>query len=232
MCWGGNDTGQVTASQKNCTVPEDPVPRCDRPVPVSGSSGAVAVRMGGAMGCTQLTGGSVSCWGIDVDASRGHTEMFKWVFAKVSGIEDAKEIAVGAFHGCARQGSGEVACWSRGLTTPNDHWGKVPAFIGNVADASAIAAGGDDTCAIRAGGTVACWRSDPLLTDGTKEWRAGAMEIRGLTGVARLTVGFGHSCAVTSAGAALCWGDNRRGQLGDGAALPRNRPVVVIGLGG
>jgi hypothetical protein len=39
-----------------------------------------------------------------------------------------------------------------------------------------------------------------------------------------------HTCAVLQDGSAWCWGLNDRGQLGDGTAYDRARPVAVAGL--
>lgn len=44
-----------------------------------------------------------------------------------------------------------------------------------------------------------------------------------------LASGASHSCGVWSGGAAYCWGWNTLGQLGDGSAAPRLRPVAVAG---
>jgi Regulator of chromosome condensation (RCC1) repeat len=49
--------------------------------------------------------------------------------------------------------------------------------------------------------------------------------------VTAITAGTEHNCALTKAGAVECWGRNSFGQLGDGTATNRRRPVEVAGLG-
>lgn len=47
---------------------------------------------------------------------------------------------------------------------------------------------------------------------------------------AGLCAGEGHTCALESTGEVLCWGRNTDGQLGDGTATDRVRPVRVVDL--
>lgn len=51
----------------------------------------------------------------------------------------------------------------------------------------------------------------------------------GLTPVA-VALGSYHSCLLDGLGTVHCWGDDRWGQLGDGALVPRARPQIVRGL--
>jgi alpha-tubulin suppressor-like RCC1 family protein len=50
-----------------------------------------------------------------------------------------------------------------------------------------------------------------------------------LAPVSHISGGIYHSCAVRTDGRAFCWGDNRHGQLGDGATGVRLTPVAVGG---
>jgi alpha-tubulin suppressor-like RCC1 family protein len=51
-----------------------------------------------------------------------------------------------------------------------------------------------------------------------------------LTGVTAIATGRGHSLALLEDGTVRAWGLNRSGQLGDGTAINRDRPVAVRGV--
>jgi alpha-tubulin suppressor-like RCC1 family protein len=42
-----------------------------------------------------------------------------------------------------------------------------------------------------------------------------------------LSAGFSHTCGITTRGDVYCWGDDRYGQLGDGATAARLTPGLV-----
>lgn len=63
-------------------------------------------------------------------------------------------------------------------------------------------------------------------------WITTPVDVYGLsTGVADISVGFGHTCVLTDLGGVKCWGLDDFGQLGDNSSLQhRAMPVDVEGL--
>jgi alpha-tubulin suppressor-like RCC1 family protein len=84
------------------------------------------------------------------------------------------------------------------------------------------------TCGITVEGRALCWGWEsealgrPDADDTSRpEPVMGALRFRALS------VGFSHVCGEDSSGAVYCWGDNRYGQLGDGAKETHLTPGVV-----
>ena len=77
-------------------------------------------------------------------------------------------------------------------------------------------------------GTALCWGfitealGRPDLADTSTPQRVmGTLRFRALS------VGLSHVCGLVTSGAVYCWGDNRYGQLGDGAKETHLTPGVV-----
>ena len=67
------------------------------------------------------------------------------------------------------------------------------------------------------------------LGDGSTTDSTVAVNVSGLSsGVTSVAVGWLHTCAVISNDDARCWGDNRYGELGDGAMTDHTTPVHVV----
>ncbi len=70
------------------------------------------------------------------------------------------------------------------------------------------------------------------LGDGTTINRNTPQLVTGLSGVASLAAGNGHSMALLSGGTVRAWGSNVSGQLGNGTIVNSTSPVAVTGLSG
>jgi len=126
---------------------------------------------------------------------------------------------------CALTTGGRAKCWGRDLVAVD-----VPGLSSGV---TAIASS-SHSCALLGAGVVKCWglNDHGQLGDGTTTDRSAPVDVAGLHGRATaISVGGFHSCALLSTGAVDCWGANISGQLGDGTAVDRSRPVTVAGFG-
>lgn len=81
-----------------------------------------------------------------------------------------------------------------------------------------IAARDEHSCATRKDGTVLCWGKNTYgqLGDGSREDRAHAVRVVGLTDAVEVAVGVDFSCARRRGGTVACWGNDQDGQLGGG----------------
>jgi alpha-tubulin suppressor-like RCC1 family protein len=120
QCWGDNDFGQLgTSATGPDTCPSGTT--CSKvPVPVSGLMGATRVVAGQNFTCALQSGGSVACWGANVDGELGGgTDMGPQLCAGepcsptpiTIGQLVAISIACGGNHCCALSSAGSIACW-------------------------------------------------------------------------------------------------------------------------
>jgi alpha-tubulin suppressor-like RCC1 family protein len=214
-------------------------------------SNATAIAAGQRHTCALLVGGTVACWGDNVDGELGDgTSRESHVAVSVSGLRSATAVTTGDFHTCALLTGDTIECWGNNGdgelgdgTTKESH---VPVSVLGITSATAIAAGAAHTCALLSGGTIECWGANgsgqlghgatndssiaPSVVASSMDTNPAA--VSGVSDATAIAAGFFHTCALLSGGTIQCWGDNTDGQLGDGTTNDSSTPVAVSGISG
>ncbi|MGE0791698.1 MAG: RCC1 domain-containing protein [Sandaracinaceae bacterium] len=193
-CWGLNDIGQTSepmASSSTCLDRDGVTSLPCTPLPrtVVGLTGITHISSGGDHTCALDSTGAVYCWGYNAIGQLGrgsNDDLAHPAPAAVVLPGAATQIVAGRFHSCAIVGSG--------ATSTVYCWG-----LNNQGQLGSPTTGG--TCTV-GGSPVAC-RTTPA-------------QVAGLTGVAQVVAGRGHTCARLSTGGVRCWGGNESGHLGIG----------------
>lgn len=197
------------------------------PTPVKGLTNAAAVDCGQNHCCALKTDGSAACWGYNSSGQLGDGGSAQTnAPVAVAGLTDATQLAVLTSASCVLKKDGSVACWGRAF-------GKTPVAVAGATDITQLDAQGF-ACGLKSDKTVVCWGANNYgqLGDGTREDRKSkAAPVKGLAGVAQISVGVNHACALLEDNTVKCWGKNGRGQLGDGTLEDRLQPVTVVQVG-
>ncbi|MBL9103445.1 MAG: hypothetical protein JNL82_21040 [Myxococcales bacterium] len=226
-CWGQNSSGQLGDGTRSVR---------STPVPVQGLADAALVAAGDQHTCAARKSGGVVCWGKGASGQLGQGK--KEDSARpvaVAGSGSVTSLSLGTGHSCAVTAGRSVLCWG------GNFFGQVgsghtvgfpellqPQKVVKVDDAVEVALGDDHSCARRSTGQVACWGKGDVGQLGanvTSNWST-RVPVTGLTSATALSAGRGYACAATPS-AVMCWGDDRDGQLGDGAKGGYSRTPVA-----
>ena len=225
------------------------------PVEVEGITDATAITAGTFHTCALRQTGTITCWGDNRSGQLGNgqrgADEYSSVPVEVEGITDTTTITTGGGHTCALRQTGTIKCWgsnwagqlgngqNTGDLRDDSADSSVPVEVEGITDATTITASEDHTCALRQTGTIKCWGGNwaGQLGNGQNtggDWEDDSanssvpIEVEGITDATAITSGILHTCALRQTGTITCWGNNRDGQLGNGAFLPQD----VVGFGG
>ena len=208
-CWG-RDAGSV-------------------PVEIDGISDATAIAVGEAHSCALHQTGNISCWGSNRAAQLGNyaAEFESSMPVGVTGISDAAAITAGSEYSCALHQTGNISCWGSNedgrLGNGTNNYSSVPVKVQDIDDITAVNAAGGYSCALHQNGTISCWGRNNYgqLGDGTggtfHDYSPAPVKVVGIDDATAITTTWSNACALHQSGSISCWGDNRFGQLGNGA---------------
>jgi len=237
-CWGYNAYGQLGLGYTSDYV--------SSPTVVPELTDVASLVAGGYHMCAVLVSGSVKCWGHNYSGQLGlGYETSEPVSSPtvVPGLTDVASLVAGGYHMCAVLVSGSVKCWGHnysgelglGYTSPSDlYWVSSPTVVPGLTDVASLVAGYAHTCAVLVSGSVKCWGYNAYGQLGlgyTSDYVSSPTVVPGLTDVASLVAGSGHTCAVLVSDSVGCWGQNTNGQLGLGyTSQSVLSPTVVPGV--
>jgi len=247
--WGNNDYGQLGDGTAGLTA------RRLKPVQVVGPSsgfltGVTAISSGGNHTIALKGDGTVWTWGYNGYGQLGDTTTTNrsrpvQVLGPGTGfLTGITAIEGRQYHTVALKGDGTVWTWGDntygqlgdGTTTrrlkPVQVVGSSTGFLTGI---TAVSGGAYHVIALKGDGTVWTWGYNYYgqLGNGTTTGRLKPVQVVGpssgfLTGVTKIGAGSFHTIALKGDKTVWTWGDNDYGQLGDGTATRRYRPVQVV----
>jgi alpha-tubulin suppressor-like RCC1 family protein len=248
-CSGLNESGELGNGTTDGSVRPVAVKNSAGTGPLTGVSQVVT---GNFFACALLTSGVLECWGDNSYGQLGNgtttSSLLPVVVKNSQGtgpLTGVVQIAVGKYHACARLADTTIDCWGHngyyalGDNTTTDHLLPNPvlnsAGTGPLRNQVWVSVSQYDSCSVQSDGSARCWglNQSGTLGDGTAAPRARPTGVKAAAGnkflanVKTISTAPDHTCALLKTGVVDCWGLNSYGQLGDGTATNRLRPVAV-----
>jgi len=258
VAWGTNDEGQLGNGPMGATGELGRYPKPTiTPVRVTGLTNVIQIAAGRKHAVALRKDGTVWAWGTRDEGAigDGQPKTLRPVMAigptQVKGLQGITQIAATMRHNLALRSDGKVMAWGHnrdgqlGNGTRDDGWtpAEVSGLYRIVAVAAGVAsfAGNCFSGAVRDDGTVWTWGSgvSGVMGNGTENMSPDdpggrnllPLQVKGLTNVKTLSLGFGHAAALLGDGTLRMWGHNGFGQLGIVTSNDYStRPVPVKGM--
>jgi alpha-tubulin suppressor-like RCC1 family protein len=240
FCWGANNSGQVgMAGGADVGAPSQ----------VGELDDWITVAVGRDHACGVSLSAGLLCWGANTFGQLGDGGTIGISPQKLPtpvALPGVTAIAVAGSSTCA-VANGQLFCWGRSTGTslaeaivdPCVGATSTPVLANTVDGWTQLTASRDQLCGLRAG-ELWCWGT---TTSGLGNGVWGSSKLTAVTtGVSEVSVGWNTNLDDTGVesgdldvtcfivdGAIQCWGDNRYGQLAQGAASMAPEPVEIAG---
>jgi alpha-tubulin suppressor-like RCC1 family protein len=260
VAWGTNDEGQLGNGPMGASGELGRYPKPTiTPVRVTGLTNIIQIEAGKKHAVALRKDGTVWAWGTRDEGAigDGQPKTLRPVMAigptQVKGLQGITQIAATGRHNLALRSDGKVMAWGYnrdgqlGNGTRDSGW--TPAEVSGLDRVVAIAAGvasfagNSFSGAVRDDGTVWTWGSGVAgvmgngIENPSPDDPGGRnllpQQVKGLTNVKALSLGFGHAAALLADGTLRMWGHNGFGQIGVATSsdyVPK--PVPVKGVTG
>jgi alpha-tubulin suppressor-like RCC1 family protein len=251
MCWGDDTYGELGSGSTSDAATCSFGPCSPTPVEVTGISDAIGISVGDGAACALLSGGTVTCWGLDADGELGDAGAGLGDTDGGLGDTDGGLGDTDGGLGDTDGGLGDTVAWPSsstpvavsglsGVTAVSVNalgdtcalltdatiqcWGKDYARTTPGPDVTGLANATKVSgfCALVYGGTVSCWQ--PIVGGATTTSAAVETGVMGATGISGS--GSTFACASLTSGYLACWGDNSYGQLGNGTTVSSSTPIL------
>jgi alpha-tubulin suppressor-like RCC1 family protein len=204
-----------------------------------GPPGAGAIRRYIAAGrydsCAIGSGGSVQCWGEDINGQLGAPFYEDSIFSahplEVSGLTGAASVSTHGWQSCAVLGSGVIDCWG----SVGGAFHSEAVSLSGISDAISVSVGEESSCALLGAGGIDCWGSDSYGQLGNGELYTSSnapVTVHGISSATSVGAGYHSACAALANGTVDCWGSNAAGVLNEPwkTLTYSTTPVEVSGI--
>lgn len=232
-CFGNNQVAELQTESKEQFVLT--------PSRVPGINNATKVLVGTQAACASVSGGSLYCWGIQLNGRFGtgieDNKPFPPILIKLPG--EISDFGVGAGHICAViKSNGDLLCWGWGEKGQLGNGGNpatvdTPTKVGGIPPIKSVYLNRFGTCAIDTSNRVYCWGGGEFSQNGDSDRKDSNVPklIEGLGAVRVLGMASSftsHMCAIETSGHTKCWGYGFSLQLGNAVQGDLAKPVRIF----
>ena len=184
--------------------------------------------IGRATACYIVNGGTVKCWGRNLEGQAGDPSLANVARGNdytVAGINNAVAVSVATYHACALLATGEVKCWGSqqngrlGNGESADNKVTTPVVLSGITNAVDVELTLNGGCVITLDRTVKCWGYNSFgeVGDGTNTAKTTPVPVSVTNPIRLVSIDGMTTCVITDGASAAtsdnelwCWGNNGR----------------------